>query len=183
MRIYTIGHSTKTIEQLVEELQSFDIAHVVDVRSYPGSRYCPQFNYESLENSLPERGLRYRWVPGLGGRRQPDNHAEANNGWRASGFRGFADFTSNDQFIENLDKLVSLARKRRVAFFCSEAVPWRCHRRIISDWLVEMEVAVEHIMSIDTTIEHEHGLWNSPAPVADWSDGGTLKITYPKVAK
>lgn len=124
--IWTIGHSTHSIELLIDILQSLDIEFVADIRSFPRSKKFPQFNKEALEVSLPERNIGYIHLPGLGGRRKvkPDSQ---NINWRHPAFRGYADYMETEDFRIAIKELETLA-SRRTAFMCSEALWWRCHR-------------------------------------------------------
>lgn len=153
--IWTIGHSTRTLEELVEMLHSFQIEMVVDIRSYPGSRRYPQFNKESLEISLPENNIHYIHLKKLGGRRKvrPDSK---NTAWRHIAFRGYADYMETDDFKEGIQELENIAIKQRTAYMCSEAVWWRCHRSMVSDYLKVHGWKVLHIMGIGKEGEHPY---------------------------
>ena len=132
--IYTIGHSTHSFLEFTAMLQSFKIELVADIRSYPGSRKFPQFNKEALEISLPEQGIQYEHLKDLGGRRK-SNPDSKNTAWRSLAFRGYADYMETVGFIEAIKCLEETAMKRRTAYMCSEAVWWRCHRSLVSDYL------------------------------------------------
>jgi uncharacterized protein (DUF488 family) len=151
--IWTIGHSTRPIEELIELLTAHEIARLVDVRTIPRSRYNPQFNREALGNSLEQAGLRYAHEPKLGGLRKsrPDS---INTGWKNASFRGYADYMQTDEFRTALDELMAASRKERIAIMCAEAVPWRCHRSLISDALVSRGWTVRHIMTTKKTEPH-----------------------------
>ncbi|MGH7430147.1 MAG: DUF488 family protein, partial [Candidatus Methylomirabilaceae bacterium] len=144
--LWTIGHSTRPIEAFIELLQAHDIQLLVDVRTLPYSRRNPQFNTGVLAESLVNAGLQYHHLPALGGRRKsrPDS---MNRGWRSAGFRGYADYMQTDEFRGGLEELMATGRKRRTAFMCAEAVPWRCHRSLIADALVSRGWQVRHILS------------------------------------
>ena len=144
-RIWTIGHSTRTLDEFLELLVSNRIEAVADVRSYPGSRRYPHFNAEALNESLPKTGIEYAPVKKLGGRRKasPDS---PNTVWRSMAFRGYADYMATTKFREGINELSELARRRRTAVMCAESVWWRCHRSMISDYLKASGVTVEHIM-------------------------------------
>jgi uncharacterized protein (DUF488 family) len=135
MTIYTIGHSTRTFEQLVAILRSFDIRAVADVRLIPRSRRYPHFNDEYLNEHLPPLGVEYLPFKALGGRRRPRKDSP-NTGWRNESFRGYADFMRTPAFERALGELMDAARERPVTTMCAEAVPWRCHRSLISDALL-----------------------------------------------
>lgn len=143
--VYTIGHSTRDLDDFIALLEREQIAHLADVRSVPGSRRYPHFGRDALAASLVERGIRYSHHPALGGRR----HARANSpngGWRNESFRGYADYMSTPEFATALDDLMALATRERTAIMCAEAVPWRCHRSMIADALVARGVDVRHIL-------------------------------------
>ena len=146
LSIWTIGHSTLTIEEFIERLKSFEIRALVDVRSYPGSRRYPHFNKENLTPSLAAEGIEYSHFRELGGRRRahPDSH---NVAWRNESFRGYADYMETEGFKQGIMRLIDIARNRRTAIMCSEAVWWRCHRSMISDHVKVNGVEVIHIMA------------------------------------
>ena len=153
--IWTIGHSTRTIDELTAMLQSFRIELVADVRSYPGSRRYPQFNKEALEISLAKNNTRYVHLPELGGRRKA-NPDSKNTMWRNDAFRGYADYMQTDDFKKGIEQLQSLADKQQTAYMCSEAVWWRCHRSLISDYLKSLDWTVMHIIAIGKAEEHPY---------------------------
>ena len=130
--LYTIGHSTRTLDELVAALQAHGVKAVADVRRFPASRRLPWFNDTSLARSLPERGLLYWPFPDLGGRRRalPDS---PNGGWRNESFRGYADYMATQAFLGSLGSLAEKAGATPAAIMCAEAVPWRCHRSLIAD--------------------------------------------------
>ncbi len=146
--IFTIGHSTRTIADFVALLRQVEVDLLVDVRSIPGSRAMPQFNIETLPDSLAAADIGYRHLPALGGRRHRIKGAppSTNTFWRVLAFRNYADYAETDAFRAGLDELLVLARTHRCAIMCAEAVWWRCHRRIIADYLLARDVPVEHIM-------------------------------------
>jgi uncharacterized protein (DUF488 family) len=143
--IYTIGHSTRPLDDFVALLRREGIGHLADVRAHPGSRRYPHFGRDSLALSLPELGIGYSHHPELGGRRRglPDS---PNGAWRNASFRAYADYMQSEEFRAALDSLLDLARENRVAIMCAEAVPWRCHRWLISDALAARDVDVRHIL-------------------------------------
>lgn len=145
-RVFTIGHSTRSIEDFIRILQGHGVEHVVDVRTIPRSRHNPQFNADALPASLRPAGIGYEHAPGLGGLRHAARDS-INNGWRNSSFRGYADYMQTSQFAKALERLVRLAGRGHVAIMCAEAVPWRCHRSLIADALVARGIAVAHLMS------------------------------------
>jgi len=153
--IWTVGHSTLTIEQFLGVLSSFQIELLVDVRSFPGSRRYPHFNKEDLCTSLTAVGIDYVHMPELGGRRKtrPDS---PNVAWRNESFRGYADYMETNAFTEGIDRLLEFARERRTAIMCAEAVWWRCHRSLIADYLKADDVTVTHILSEGKSEEHPY---------------------------
>lgn len=153
--VWTIGHSTRTLEDLVQMLHSFKIELVADIRSYPGSRRYPQFNKESLAISLPENNLQYIHIKELGGRRKV-NPDSKNTAWRHPAFRGYADYMETPEFQQGIEELEALALKQRTAYMCSEAVWWRCHRSMVSDYLKVKGWNVMHIMAVGKEEEHPY---------------------------
>ena len=153
LTIWTIGHSTRSIEDFIALLKAHNIESLVDVRHYPGSRRNPQFNKELFAESLAKVGLEYRHLLKLGGRRRtrPDSH---NTAWRNDAFRGYADYMETKTFVEGIASLFDLARNKRVAIMCAEAVWWRCHRSLIADYLKAHGHKVLHIQSATKDEEH-----------------------------
>lgn len=146
MRLYTIGHSTRTLDELVEALGSFEVDLLVDIRTIPRSRHTPQFNQEGLSRTLPRRGIRYRHMKALGGLRKPRPDS-SNTAWRNAGFRGFADYMETPEFAAALNELRTLARAAEAAaIMCAEAVPWRCHRSLVADALTAHGDTALHIL-------------------------------------
>ncbi|HEX6748157.1 MAG TPA: DUF488 domain-containing protein [Longimicrobium sp.] len=144
--IYTIGHSTRTIEQFIALLRENGIELLVDVRRFPGSRRHPQFGSAQLAASLAEAGIGYVHAELLGGRRSGEAVAASpNTAWRNDAFRAYADYMATPGFRAALDRLISLSRERRTTIMCAEAVPWRCHRRLITDALLARGIPVEDI--------------------------------------
>ena len=152
--IFTIGHSTRTLAEFVALLRQAEVTLLVDVRSFPRSRTTPQFNGETLPASLSAEGIGYRHLQALGGRRRHRKGAPAslNMYWRVAAFRNYADYAETDEFGTGLEALRALAHEGRCAFMCAEAVWWRCHRRIIADYLVADGMRVEHIMGHDRIV-------------------------------
>lgn len=142
--VYTIGHSTRSAEEMTDLLGEADVRLVADVRAFPSSRRHPQFNRDVLVEWLARAGLGYAHLPGLGGRRLPVP-GSANGGWRERAFQGYADHMSTPEFKRALAELESAARDRATAIMCAEAVWWRCHRRLIADALVVRGWRVEHL--------------------------------------
>jgi uncharacterized protein (DUF488 family) len=153
--IWTIGHSTRTIEEFIDLLREHQIEILVDVRHFPGSRRFPHFHKPELANALPAAGIRYEHLVELGGRRpsRPDSH---NLVWRNASFRGYADYMETQPFRDGIEHLLKSARTGRTAIMCSEAVWWRCHRSMISDYLKANGVQVFHIMGPQKTQEHPY---------------------------
>jgi len=153
-RIWTIGHSTREIDDFVSLLMENGIKLLADVRMYPGSRRYPQFGREALAKSLNERGIHYEHFPELGGRRKakPDSK---NTAWRNEMFRGYADYMETEEFRKGIERLVDLAEKTGpTAIMCAEAVWWRCHRSLISDYLKACHVEVLHIFDHNKVEPH-----------------------------
>lgn len=146
--VYTIGHSTRSIDEFVQLLQAGDVTLVIDVRSIRGSRKNPQYNAETLPQSLAECGIGYTPIAELGGRRsrQKSVPPEVNDYWRNRSFHNYADYAMSAQFEAGLRRLLTLSEDRSCAVMCAEAVWWRCHRRIIADYLLLRGRVVLHLM-------------------------------------
>ena len=134
--VWTIGHSNRGLDDFLTVLRSHGIGLLADVRRFPGSRRLPHFGAGALEAPLGAAGIGYRHFPGLGGRRRHRLENSPNNGWRVESFRAYADYMQSQEFAESLAELESQAATRRTAIMCSEAVPWRCHRRLVADALL-----------------------------------------------
>lgn len=143
---YTVGHSTRTLDELVEMLRAHGVAGIADVRRFAGSRRLPHFNAEHLAVALPAMGLAYVPCPLLGGRRKPDPESP-NTGWRNASFRAYADYMATPEFHEGLEKLMAAAQRAPLAMMCAETLPWRCHRSLIADALIVRGWTVLDIMS------------------------------------
>jgi uncharacterized protein (DUF488 family) len=154
MRAFTVGHSTHSLDELVALLQLHGVERVADVRVAPYSRRHPQFNRESLAGELGERGIDYRHLPALGGRRRPRPDSP-NGGWEEEAFRGYADYALTGEFAAGLAELCALALERPTAIMCAEALWWRCHRRLIADRLIAVGWSVCHITPDGRLTEHE----------------------------
>ena len=152
--VYTLGHSTHATEAFLAMLHAYGIERLVDVRTVPQSRRNPQFTQQTLEQSLAGAGIEYRHVKALGGLRKPARDS-VNTGWRNAAFRGYADHMQTQEFGKAVDELVALARERRTAVMCAEAVPWRCHRALIGDALLVRDVNVVDIISVTQSGPHE----------------------------
>ena len=143
--LYTIGHSTRTIEELIEALRAHEIETLVDIRAFPMSRRLPQFNREALEKSLPAAGIQYVWMKALGGYRKKILQESPHIALRNQSFRNYADYTLTPEFEQAIAELVGLAEKSRTAYMCAERMYFQCHRMIVSDWLVAHGHEVKHI--------------------------------------
>ena len=150
---FTIGHSTRSVQDFISLLLSHQIDLVVDVRTVPRSRRNPQFNRETLPQSLQEAEIGYEHVAALGGFRRPSPHS-SNAGWRNASFRGYADYMQTAAFAAAIESLAERAQRQRLAVMCAEAVPWRCHRSLIADALVTRGIRVEEIISATRTQTH-----------------------------
>ncbi len=160
-KIFTIGHSTRTIEEFLDLLFSFDIKILADIRRLPGSRKYPQFDQDALKKSLEENGIKYVYIEELGGRRKvsPDSK---NTAWRNKSFQGYADYMETESFENGIKVLEKLALEINTAMMCSEAVWWRCHRSMVSDYLKAKGWEVLHIMALGKATEHPY---TAPAKV------------------
>ncbi|HUQ65396.1 MAG TPA: DUF488 domain-containing protein [Flavitalea sp.] len=159
--IWTIGHSTRSLEEFVTMLRSFKIEIVADVRHFPASRKYPHFNKASLEVALPQHHIQYVHIISLGGRRKV-NPASINTAWKNNAFRGYADYMETYAFKEGIAELISKALKQQTAFMCSEAVWWRCHRSMVADYLKVQGWKIMHIMDERKAQEHPY---TSPARI------------------
>lgn len=153
-RIYTIGHSTRSLPELVAILRAHGVELLVDVRRFPGSRRHPHFAREVLEAALPEAGIDYLWLEALGGRR-PARKGSPHTAWRIPAFAGYADHMESEEFRDAAATLVARAAERRAAVLCAEALPERCHRRLIADWLTARGHEVVHLLDERRTRRHE----------------------------
>lgn len=161
--IWTIGHSTRKLVGFVDLLEAHGIDLLVDVRRHPGSRLHPQYNREALAAELGLNDIGYRHMPDLGGRRKPrpDSH---NTAWRSESFRGYADYMETPEFVAAAEELIRLARERPTAIMCSEAVWWRCHRGLISDYL---KIRGFEVLHIGEGAKAEGHPWTSAARIVD----------------
>jgi uncharacterized protein (DUF488 family) len=153
MRAFTVGHSTHPLDAFVALLARHAVTRVADVRKTPRSRRHPQFETASLAVDLPARGVDYRHLPALGGRRRPRPDSP-NGGWEHEAFRGYADYALTDAFTTGFDELCALATERPTAVMCAEALWWRCHRRLIADRLTALGWTVCHIGADGALSEH-----------------------------
>jgi uncharacterized protein (DUF488 family) len=152
--IYTIGHSTRSIEEFISLLRAHEIKAVIDIRTIPKSSYCPQFTSIELKRSLKNARIGYRHIKELGGLRRPLKNS-INTGWINASFRGYADYMQTPGFETGLGKLEKIAKKKRCALMCAEAVPWRCHRSLVADALTSKKWKVFHIQSKKTAKRHK----------------------------
>lgn len=153
--VWTIGHSTRPLDQFLELLTAHNIEAVADVRRHPGSRRWPQFGGDSLAAALETRGIGYLWIPELGGRRQPRPDS-ANTAWRNAAFRGYADHMETEAFASGLVTLINMSLGLRTAIMCAEAVWWRCHRGLIADALRWLGFEVYHILGPESSDPHPY---------------------------
>lgn len=144
--VYTIGHSTREIEEFINLLKENAINLLIDVRRYPGSKCHPQFNKGNLEQSLPESDINYRHMEILDGRRGEPKKNSKNNGWKSNGFQAYADYINTYEVQKVINSLAELSKNTTYALMCAEAVYWKCHRQLIADALVARDVAVKHIL-------------------------------------
>ena len=151
------------LEEFVAMLKSFNIELLVDIRSFPGSRKFPHFNKENLPASLAENNIEYIHLKNLGGRRKV-NPESCNTGWRVAAFRGYADYMETENFEKAIKELEQIASEKRVAYMCAEAVWWRCHRSLVSDYLKHNGWTVLHIMGVNKSTEHPY---TAPAKIID----------------
>jgi uncharacterized protein (DUF488 family) len=152
--VFTIGHSTRSIETFIEMLKAHGVKQLVDVRTIPRSRHNPQFNRDALPETLLQAGIGYTHMEELGGLRHARKDS-LNTGWHNASFRGFADYMQTPEFEAGLKTLIQTAKREQVAIMCAEAVPWRCHRSLIGDALQARGISVEDIMSATKTQAHE----------------------------
>jgi uncharacterized protein (DUF488 family) len=168
-RIFTIGHSTRTLDEFLGLLRANGVRTLVDVRTVPRSRRNPQFNRETLPEDLQAAGIEYVPRPGLGGLRRPRPDS-TNLAWRNESFRGYADYMQTAEFEENLNQVVELASQGPLALMCAEAVPWRCHRSLIADALLAREIPVLEIIGPNSVRPHK---------LTPWARLDGRRVTYP----
>ena len=154
--LFTIGHSNHPLERFVELLTEHGIEALVDIRRFPSSRKFPHFNRENLASALNECGIEYHWFEALGGRRQSNKgEPSPNMGMKNESFRNYADYMLTDEFRTAVDRLLEIAEGKRTAMMCAESLFWRCHRRLVSDFLLAGGVTVQHIFPNGATKPHE----------------------------
>ena len=167
--IFTVGHSTLPIDDFIALLRAYGIAILADIRSVPRSRHNPQFNADSLPVALRAQQIEYLPLQALGGLRRARKDSP-NTGWRNASFRGYADYMQTDSFARGLERLLELSGRGRTAIMCAEAVPWRCHRSLVSDALEVRGIPVVEILSATGYREH---------PLTTFAVVTGTSITYP----
>lgn len=170
--VRTVGHSNRTLDEFLELLRQHGIDAIADIRAFPGSRRLPHFGRDQLAPALEQHGIDYRHVRDLGGRRRadPDAPPEAGDAWRNASFRAYAQYVQTSTYRAALEELLTHARASNVAIMCSEAVPWRCHRWLVSDTLVAAGARVLHVIDAGPPRDH------LPSPFAQVDDGA---VTWP----
>jgi uncharacterized protein (DUF488 family) len=153
LTIWTVGHSTRSIAELVDALAPYGIEAVADVRRFPGSRRLPQFTAPALRDELERAGLSYLWIPALGGRRRASSDS-VNTAWRNESFRAYADHVRSEEFADGLFELLMVARGMRTTIMCAEVLWWRCHRRLIAELLHARGERVIHLLAPGKSQEH-----------------------------
>lgn len=167
--IFTIGHSTRSIEDFLEIIKHYKINELIDIRTIPKSRHNPQFNGPELAQALRNHHINYRHQKNLGGLRHPHVNS-INMAWKNLSFRGYADYMQTKEFKDGLAELITIASKKTVVIMCAEAVPWRCHRSLIGDALLAHSIEVEDIFSITLIKPHK---------LTPWAQVDGTNITYP----
>jgi uncharacterized protein (DUF488 family) len=154
MTLFTIGHSTHSLDDFVAMLRAHGVERLVDVRTIPRSKHNPQFNHDTFSEALHNRHFSYRHLKSLGGLRHPLRDS-INTAWRNDSFRGYADYMQTPEFEEGLEQLIELANEKPTAIMCAESVPWRCHRSLIADALIARGHEVQDIMSATSVKPHK----------------------------
>ena len=170
LHIYTIGHSTRSLDDFLAILKHYHINELIDIRTIPKSRHNPQFNGTELAHFLRNHHIGYRHEKKLGGLRHAHKDS-INTAWKNASFRGFADYMQTDDFKSGLEKLIDIAQTKTVAIMCAEAVPWRCHRSLIGDTLLVRGIAVEDIYSLSEA---------KPHTLTPWATVQGTNVTYPE---
>lgn len=171
IELFTIGHSNHSAEQFIDLLRQHEIEVIVDIRRFPNSRTFPHFNGDELSTTLEKNGIEYHWMEALGGRRpKAKGSASPNTGLRNESFRNYADYMQTEAFRTGVDELMQIAQSRRTAIMCAESVFWRCHRRLVSDFVLANGGTVQHIFPSGDA--RPHGLTEG-AHVQD------ANVTYP----
>lgn len=169
--VYTVGHSTRSIEEFIKLLKTYKIETVVDVRKIAKSRHNPQFGEDNLNESLEKQSILYKRMEGLGGLRHTTN-ASVNKAWENLSFRGYADYMQTSEFAKSVEELIKISGEKQTVIMCAEAVPWRCHRSLIGDALLVRNIQVEDIMN-------EKG--SRPHKLTSFAKVAGKTITYPAV--
>lgn len=151
--VYTIGHSTRPIEEFISLLKQHGITRLVDIRTVPGSRHNPQYGQQALEDYLGKNDIEYVYQKDLGGLRPKVQHS-INMGWHNQSFRNYADYMQTDEFKKGIEQLIAQVREHTIAIMCAEAVPWRCHRSLVGDALLVRDIKVVDIISETSSKEH-----------------------------
>jgi uncharacterized protein (DUF488 family) len=155
-KLFTIGHSTRSLDEFTALLREFKIGTLVDIRRFPGSRRLPHFNRQDLEQSLPAAGIEYIWLEDLGGRRSgPDLADSQNQGLKDPAFRHYADYMQTEQFSLAVNRLSLIASEKTAAIMCAEKLFWKCHRLLLSDYLLAHGVVIEHIIESNRLQQHK----------------------------
>ncbi len=175
MRIWTIGHGTRPLEEFLTVLRDAGVVTLVDVRTFPGSRRNPQFGEDALRASLGDAGIAYMHLPGLGGRRDP-RHDSPHTALRVEAFRGYADHMASAEFQADLARLQAVAAATTTAYMCAETLWWRCHRRMLSDVLTASGWEVTHLLAPGKS--EPHRLWDVARVVEGGLvyDGGAIPL-------
>lgn len=170
--LLTLGHSTKSWQEFLDLLQKHEIKVLSDIRRFPGSRRHPHFNQGKMQVKLQEQRIKYVHLEALGGRREPLKESSINAGWRNRSFRGYADHVSTHEFRNGIEQLLGLSQDGQVAIMCAEALPWQCHRTLVSDYLTcILHLKVHHIMSDGNLKAHS---------VTDFAQVTDRSLSYPK---
>ena len=169
--VFTIGHSTHSLQDFIALLEKHSVSKVADIRTIPRSRHVPQFNQDTLSEALRAASISYTHMKTLGGLRHPIKDSP-NKAWRNPSFRGFADYMQTQDFEKGLEQLLQLAKQDHVAIVCAEALPWRCHRSLIADALVTQGISVQHIMPSGMLQTHT---------LTPWAKVQGKRITYPSI--
>ena len=171
LRIFTVGHSTRPIDDFLLLLKHYGIGELVDIRTIPKSRHNPQFNEKDLAHVLRNHHIGYRHQKNLGGLRHT-HVGSINTAWRNASFRGYADYMQTEEFKNGIEELIRIAHEKTVVIMCSEAVPWRCHRSLVGDALLVHGIEVEDIYSITSAKPHK---------LTPWAVVQGITITYPAI--
>lgn len=169
MTIFTIGHSTRHIDDFINLLQQNKVNLLVDIRTIPRSRHNPQYEHTALEKSLPTANIEYKYIKKLGGLR-PSVKDSVNMAWRNKSFRNYADYMQTDEFKQGLDELINSAKSKQAAIMCAEAVPWRCHRSLVADALLIRSIVVKDIITKAPPANHK---------LTSFAQVNGQQITYP----